>query len=380
MSGRERTPQQIDPLGALSARPVTVLAAVAALVFAGVMTTTTRMEIASPGATAGALVALVAAGVVMVLSASPYRAPFRRRSLVALSVLSAGAVVLSAVGTAGRDAFVRDDWPPVAVGVLLLALAPYRPGVEIALAGLGVALVVAVVVVVQSPSFVTPVPVTSFVVVAVTPVLALAFAGAAFSRTFTRLVEEWDARASVARSASAEELTESVARSVQQDRVTVLNRDVVPFFTSLVASGTVEEADVERARRIADSLRSTMVAEADRSWLEHLFAGDGAPVSGVVVDPDRLAPAMTGEHRTAVRALLVALGASDTVRADDVQVVLRERDGRVDGVLSVPVAGGEASVRHALAPWLAVLRVVFGDLQVDPSPPLLTLRFSYDQH
>ena len=380
MSGRERTPQQVDPLGALSARPVTVLAAVAALVYAGVMTTTTRMEIASPGATAGAIVALVAAGVVLVLSASPYRAPFRRRSLVALSVLSAGAVVLSAVGTAGRDAFVRDDWPPVAVGVLLLALAPYRPGVEIALAGLGVALVVAVVVVVQSPSFVTPVPVTSFVVVAVTPVLALAFAGAAFSRTFTRLVEEWDARASVARSASAEELTESVARSVQQDRVTVLNRDVVPFFTSLVASGTVEEADVERARRIADSLRSTMVAEADRSWLEHLFAGDGAPVSGVVVDPDRLAPAMTGEHRTAVRALLVALGASDTVRADDVQVVLRERDGRVDGVLSVPVAGGEASVRHALAPWLAVLRVVFGDLQVDPSPPLLTLRFSYDQH
>jgi hypothetical protein len=380
VSGRERTPQQVDPLGALSARPVTVLAAVAALVYAGVMTTTTRMEIASPGATAGALVALVAAGVVLVLSASPYRAPFRRRSLVVLSVLSAGAVVLSAVGTAGRDAFVRDDWPPVAVGVLLLALAPYRPGVEIALAGLGVALVVAVVVVVQSPSFVTPVPVTSFVVVAVTPVLALAFAGAAFSRTFTRLVEEWDARASVARSASAEELTESVARSVQQDRVTVLNRDVVPFFTSLVASGTVEEADVERARRIADSLRSTMVAEADRSWLEHLFAGDGAPVSGVVVDPDRLAPAMTGEHRTAVRALLVALGASDAVRADDVQVVLRERDGRVDGLLSVPVVGGEASVRHALAPWLAVLRVVFGDLQVDPAPPLLTLRFSYDQH
>ena len=380
MSGRERTPQQVDPLGALSARPVTVLAASAALVYAGVMTTTTRMEIASLGATAGALVALVAAGVVLVLSASPYRAPFRRRSLVALSVLSAGAVVLSAVGTAGRDAFVRDDWPPVAVGVLLLALAPYRPGVEIALAGLGVALVVAVVVVAQSPSFVTPVPVTSFVVVAVTPVLALAFAGAAFSRTFTRLVEEWDARASVARSASAEELIESVARSVQQDRVTVLNRDVVPFFTSLVASGTVQEADVERARRIADSLRSTMVAEADRSWLEHLFAGDGAPVSGVVVDPDRLAPAMTGEHRTAVRALLVALGATDAVRADDVQVVLRERDGRVDGLLSVPVVGGEASVRHALAPWLAVLRVVFGDLQVDPAPPLLTLRFSYDQH
>ena len=380
MSGRERTPQQVDPLGALSARPVTVLAAAAALVYAGVMTTTTRMEIASPGATAGAIVALVAAGVVLVLSASPYRAPFRRRSLVALSVLSAGAVVLSAVGTAGRDAFVRDDWPPVAVGVLLLALAPYRPGVEIALAGLGVALVVAVVVVAQSPSFVTPVPVTSFVVVAVTPVLALAFAGAAFSRTFTRLVEEWDARASVARSASAEELIESVARSVQQDRVTVLNRDVVPFFTSLVASGTVQEADVERARRIADSLRSTMVAEADRSWLEHLFAGDGAPVSGVVVDPDRLAPAMTGEHRTAVRALLVALGATDAVRADDVQVVLRERDGRVDGLLSVPVVGGEASVRHALAPWLAVLRVVFGDLQVDPAPPLLTLRFSYDQH
>ena len=43
-------------------------------------------------------------------------------------------------------------------------------------------------------------------------------------------------------------------------------------------------------------------------------------------------------------------------------------------------ASSESAVRHRFAPYLAVVRIVFDDLQVDPAPPLLTLRFSYDQH
>ncbi|KQR46455.1 hypothetical protein IFT72_01790 [Frigoribacterium sp. CFBP 8754] len=380
MSDRERTPQQVDPVGALASRPVSLITVVAALAVAVSATLSGRDEIVDPAASVGAVAALAAAGLVLVLSASPLRAPFRRRSLVAVVVLSCAAVALEALGLLGQNELVRDDWSSLAVGVLLLGVAPYRPAAEILVAGLVVAVVVAVVVLLERPWFVTAVPTTTFVVVAVVPVVALSAAAASFSRTFTLLVERWIDRATTFRRASADELRASIARSVQQDRVTILNRDVVPFFSSLVDRGAVTAADAQRARDIADQLRVSMVAEADRSWLEHLFVSPTSGVSGIVVDPDFVASAMTPDHRTSLRALLVAFGERDGVQADDVRVDLRRVDERVEALVSVPTTVGEFVVRRRFAPWFAVLRIVFGDLQVDATSPLLTLRFSYDQH
>ncbi|MBD8727216.1 hypothetical protein F1C15_13760 [Frigoribacterium sp. NBH87] len=380
MSDRERTPQQVDPVGALASRPVSLITVVAALAVAVSATLSGRDEIVDPAASVGAVAALAAAGLVLVLSASPLRAPFRRRSLVAVVVLSCAAVALEALGLLGQNELVRDDWSSLAVGVLLLGVAPYRPAAEILVAGLVVAVVVAVVVLLERPWFVTAVPTTTFVVVAVVPVVALSAAAASFSRTFTLLVERWIDRATTFRRASADELRASIARSVQQDRVTILNREVVPFFSSLVDRGAVTAADAQRARDIADQLRVSMVAEADRSWLEHLFVSPTSGVSGIVVDPDFVASAMTPDHRTSLRALLVAFGERDGVQADDVRVDLRRVDERVEALVSVPTTVGEFVVRRRFAPWFAVLRIVFGDLQVDATSPLLTLRFSYDQH
>ena len=380
MSDRERTPQQVDPVGALASRPVSLITVLAALVVAVSATLSGRDEIVDPAASVGAVAALAAAGFVLVLSASPLRAPFRRRSLLAVVVLSCAAVALEALGLLGQNALVRDDWSSLAVGVLLLGVAPYRPAAEILVAGLVVAVVVAVVVLLERPWFVTAVPTTTFVVVAVVPVVALSAAAASFSRTFTLLVERWIDRATTFRRASADELRASIARSVQQDRVTILNREVVPFFSSLVDRGAVTAADAQRARDIADQLRVSMVAEADRSWLEHLFVSPTSGVSGIVVDPDFVASAMTPDHRTSLRALLVAFGERDGVQADDVRVDLRRVDERVEALVSVPTTVGEFVVRRRFAPWFAVLRIVFGDLQVDATSPLLTLRFSYDQH
>jgi len=380
VSDRERTPQQVDPVGALASRPVSLITVVAALAVAVSATLSGRDEIVDPAASVGAVAALAAAGLVLVLSASPLRAPFRRRSLVAVVVLSCAAVALEALGLLGQNELVRDDWSSLAVGVLLLGVAPYRPAAEILVAGLVVAVVVAVVVLLERPWFVTAVPTTTFVVVAVVPVVALSAAAASFSRTFTLLVERWIDRATTFRRASADELRASIARSVQQDRVTILNREVVPFFSSLVDRGAVTAADAQRARDIADQLRVSMVAEADRSWLEHLFVSPTSGVSGIVVDPDFVASAMTPDHRTSLRALLVAFGERDGVQADDVRVDLRRVDERVEALVSVPTTVGEFVVRRRFAPWFAVLRIVFGDLQVDATSPLLTLRFSYDQH
>jgi len=47
----------------------------------------------------------------------------------------------------------------------------------------------------------------------------------------------------------------------------------------------------------------------------------------------------------------------------------------------VHIASGNphGSIRADLAPYLAVLRVVFGDLQVEHEAADVTLRFSYEQ-
>jgi hypothetical protein len=361
---------------------VTALAVVAAVVFASTSTITGRDEIASPVAAVAALVALVAAGLVLMLASSPLRAPLTRVAVAAVVVLGVLAAVLSAVGTAGHNSMVRDDWASFAVGLLLVGLAPYRPALDIVVAGLVSAAVVAAIVLAESGAFVTDVPVLVFVVVAVTPVVALSLAGASYSAAFTTLVERWIAGASTARQASADEFRSSVARSVQQDRVTILNRDVAPFFGRVVAAGVVTEADVEQARRISADLRGTMVAEADRSWLEQVLADPSTRASGVVVDVDRAAGRMTAAHRTSLRALLVAFGETEAVQPETVRIALEvgAEEERVEARITVATAVAESSVRHRLAPYFAVLRIVFDDLQVDPAPPLLTLRFSYDQH
>ena len=380
MRRRERSPQQIDPLGALSAGPITLLAAVASVVYAVVMTLVTRSDLVSWPLAGLSLAALVAAGAVLVIAAHPSRAPFGRRSVVVLVVLLVVTAVLSALSTAGQNGLVRDDWLSLSAGVLLLGLAPYRPGREIAVAGIVTAAAVGVVVVFEVPSFVTDVPGVVFVVVAMTPVIALAFAGAAFSAAFVTLVEGWIERASSYRRAGTDDLRARIARSVQQDRVTILNRDVVPFFSGLVEAGVVTADDSRRARAISDTLRGTMVAEADRTWLEQLLSTSSAGVRGVVADPGHVAGEMTTEHRTALRALLVAFADTGVVAADDVSVVLRAEEARVHARITVATTASDLVVRHRLTPYFAVLRVVFDDLHVDPSLSLLTLRFSYDQH
>ncbi|KQO46537.1 MULTISPECIES: hypothetical protein [unclassified Frigoribacterium] len=375
-----RSPQQVDPLGALAARPITLGAALAAWLVAVVDTLLRASDVSSPWAAAGALVAVAAGGVVLVASAAPLRAPFGPGALWCVAAACTAAGVLSALATAGSNPFVRDDWAGIASGVLLLGVAPYRSAREILAAGGAVAAVLAVVVLVEAPGFVTPVPTASYVVVALTPLLALTAASAAFSHVFVAHVEGWVSRATGFRRASTDDLRVTLARSVQQDRVTVLNREVVPFFARLVESGRIGEGDADEARRVADSLRASLVADADATWLARRLAAPGRRVPAEVVDPDRLADRLGPEHRTALWALFAAVEDVEVVDARSLRVVLEAGEARVDIAVELAFGSSAAAARRSLAPCLTVLRLVSGDLRVDRAPSHLTLRFSYDQH
>lgn len=374
-----RTPQQIDPLGALAARPITVAAAVAAWVVALVGTLLRASDVSSPAAAAAALGAVAVAGVVLVVSTAPSRVPSGPAAVWWLAAACVVAGVLSAVATAGSNPFVRDDWAGVASGVLLLGLAPYRTAREIVTAGAVVASSLALVVVAEAPGFVTPVPTGAFVVVALTPPVALTAASAVFSAVFVTHVDDWIGRATSLRRASTDALRVTLARSVQQDRVTLLNREVVPFFARLVESGTVSRGDADEARRVADSLRASLVADADATWLARRLAVPGR-VPCEVVDADRLADRLGPEHRTALWAFFSAVDDVDVVDARSLRIVLDGQEARVGIVVQLALGSSAAAAGRSLAPYLTVLHLVSTDLRVDRAPSLLTLRFSYDQH
>ncbi|MET4051066.1 hypothetical protein ABID81_000399 [Frigoribacterium sp. PvP054] len=375
-----RTPQVVDPLGALAARPVTLAAGAAALLLASVQTLSRASDVSTPWAAVVALLAVAAGAVVLVVAADPVRAPFGAGAAGCVAAACAVASVLSAVSTSGSNPFVRDDWAGVVSGVLVLGLAPYRPTREIVVVGAAVATVLAVVVVVESPGFVTTVPTATYVVVAVTPLLALTAASAVFSAVYVGHVERWLARAVGFRRVSTDDLRVTLARSVQQDRVTVLNREVVPFFARLIAAGSVAEGDADEARRVAEALRASLVADADATWLSRRLEAPGQRVATEVVDPGRVADRLGSEHRTALWAFFAAVDDPSVVDARSMRLVLTGQEARVDVTIELAVASSATAARRSLSPYLTVLRLVSGDLRIDRSPSLLTLRFSYDQH
>jgi hypothetical protein len=386
MSGVERAVQQRDPLAALIGRPTSYLAAVVVPIYAAASTWLSRDSISNPTLAIVALSFVAVASVTLVVQSSTLRAPLTARTHAAIIGSALVALLLSALSMWDTDAFLRDDWGVPVVGLYYVALAPYRPAKELVTSGMLSAIFAGFLAVVQSDSFVSAVPVGVFVIIAVTPIVAMSLAAAAFVEVLVRGLDRWRLRADRAFTAMTGERGVSIARSVQQDSVTVLNQEVVPFFSSLLDGAVVDEATRQRARQIADEVRATMVADVDRSWLENVVelagrGGDGRPeaVSPVVRDDHRLADYMTTDERTALRAFIVALHADPAFIDDRVEIAIAPEGPRCEVVLRATVDSELNVLKGPLAPFLAVVRVMFGDLQVEHEQPDLTLRFSYEQ-
>ena len=386
MSGMERAVQQRDPLAAMIGRPTSYLAAVVVPVYSAGSTWLARDSIGNPALAALALVFVAIASATLVVQSSPLRAPLTARTHAAIIVAALVALLLSALSMWDTDAFLRDDWGVPVVGLFYVGLAPYRPAKELVTSGMLAAIFAGFVAVLQADAFVTAAPVGVFVIVAAMPIVAMSLAAAAFVDVLVRGLDRWRMRADRAFTAMTGERGVSIARSVQQDSVTVLNQEVVPFFTALLDGAVVDEATRQRARQISDEVRAIMVADVDRSWLEGVVeqAGDGVDgrsesVSTVVRDDHRLAEHMTTDERTALRAFIVALHAYPSFVDDGAEIVISPEGQRCEVLMRARVDSDLNVVKGPLAPFLAVVRVMFGDLQVEHEQPDLTLRFSYEQ-
>jgi len=376
MTGRERTLQQRDPLAAVVGRPTSYLAAIGIPTYAAVMVWLNREDITDPGLAIASIAVIAITGVAFAFASSPLRAPFTSSMLIGVTAMSIAAYLLGQASMWQSNAFVRDDWGASSIALFLLASAPFRPGRQIAIAGVASAGVVAIVTVAASQSFVSAIPAHLFAIVATAPLLILSFGAATFASQLVRRLELWERKRTMSVSTLDESRSEWIARSVQQDRVTLLNQEIVPFFTEVLAKDELSPADRERARELSESVRSIMVAEIDRTWLGALIAQIG---EGRLDDPHGFADEMNPDQRTVVRAFLVALNAVDGVSADSLNVEIAEVDTRRCVTVSCDIHTTDYVVRTALDPYLAIMRILFLDLHVDYLQPTLALRFSYGQ-
>jgi hypothetical protein len=387
LTEREATRQQLDPAGNTGVRAVTASLAAGSFAFAFVLTFVDFRDVVYPPVMSLALVALAVACLLLIVGSSPYRAPFTSRTFAVVASLAFAAVVLEAVAKSQSNGAVGDDWGATSFGILLVAVGPYRPAREIATAGVLGAIFVGFITLIEYPYFDADAPPLAFVVIAVTPLVALSASAAVFSARVVRSINRWQERAREASQALVEEIRDDMARSVQRDRVTILGRDVLPFFADLLARNDITDDDRERAREIAASIRSIMVEEVDRSWLENIVDFDTDPVgSGVatrtiiVQDPDRVAVLMDTEQRTALRAVLVAISSASPRERPEVEIILSRGLGVCHGTVAARFPPGTPVSRASFTSYFALMRAVFSELQVESELTTIGLRFSYEQH
>lgn len=379
-----RTAQQYDPLGAMGSRPLAIFLGAAGVLWALLVSLFSRDVVGSPTLSALTVLLVAASGAVVFVASSPFRAPFPRWAFVLHVGLLAAATVSSVAAQWGPDRSALNDFMSLLTATGIVMAAPYRPWTDLTVGGAVLAVVAGVTWGSGAAAFPHHVPVAVAAFLAAAPTLVLTAASAVFAATFAGLAERVQIRAG---SYSVERVErDGIAESVQEDRSTILARDVAPFFAELRTREEITDADRARARAIADGIRRAMVADADRTWFEHAVAADGGG-RAVVDDPDGLIATLDVDQRTVLRTFVRAALRASTVDPSGFRATVRpapssvpDGPGRVAVAVDLAVASSDIGIHRTFDPYFAVLRVTFPDLDVAVRPSALALRFSYDQH
>lgn len=377
----EVTLERLDPLSAAAARPVTTGAALLALTLPMLTLVTRTDEVTQPFWLIVAYAALAGAVWILLDRSRPTRTLWQPASAQVFQLLLMVMLVTAAASTAGANAQVRDDWAPLVVGVLLVASTPYRPAREIAFWTIVHTLVCAALGVVQSPSAVADVPTLIFAVTGSFSVAVMGFAAAAYARSLTSSTQLWHDRAwQSAAAAAALEHRSGVARSVQQQRVSLLNQEVVPYLQRVVAAESIADPDRDEARRLARSIRALLVADVEKTWaqlmLDDLVARHPRlNITAVADDPDDLGRRAVLERRTLLRAL--AALSLERLSATQLELRLSAPEGRLRVRWEVATPRPLRDARHELRSMLELIRGLTLSSSVHELAGRLVIEFEY---
>ncbi|AYF98138.1 hypothetical protein [Protaetiibacter intestinalis] len=293
------SPQLLDPLGGVTAQAFTWVLTLGAFATSIALTIIHREEYRQAAPLVAAFAALVAAGLVLVMSSAPRRAPFTWRSALALHLLCLAAVGFEAASQWGANATVRSDWGPIAFALLVMATGCFRPAVEILAMTAVSSVLVAGTTMAGSIAAQATLPPGVYGGLTAGPLLAAGAGAAAFSATLVSRLLSWREHTSGLRAENAARLRSRVRADLRVERLTLIEGEVAPFLRELLARGETDAASAIRARELGEALRGALVREADGVWLDDLVVS--------LDDPDGLATRMDDTERAALEAVCAAL-------------------------------------------------------------------------
>lgn len=351
------TQQEADPIGGITAAPIVVIGSVLALGTAVTLTWVHRAEVGSPIAAILAILLVAAAGAVASISAAPSRAPFTAERLWVVVTLAVGAAIAEYTSTVGSNRYLYDDFGPVVIGMLILAVAPYCTWVSLALAGLLASIVLSILVVGASSYIAADAPVGALVAVNASPVIALSAAAAGYAYAIIAETLAWQREANRAALQRDTELRAGIARSVQQSRVSVLGREVLPFLAGVMTAERISVAEADRARELAEELRRALRAGLESTWLDDLATNLrlARGIETLVDDPSGAADLLGDDQRSALTALITWLAEPGRSERIAVSLVTDLDGGRI--VISA-VPAGRPPAKREIDRFIAVARAV----------------------
>ena len=376
MSRMRLTQQEADPIGGITAAPIVVIGALLALGASITLTYAHWSEVGSPLVALLGIVLVALAGLAAAISAAPSRAPFSAERLWLVVALAVGAAIAEYVSTIGADRYIYDDFGPVVIGMLILSLAPYCTWVSLLLAGILSAAVLSILVVGSAMTTAITPPLSALIAVNSAAVLAMSAAAAGYSYAIVDETLAWQREANRAALHRDAELRAGIARSVQQSRVSVLGREVLPFLAGVMTSDRISVADADRARELAEALRRALKAGIESTWLDDLAAtvrmSRGIPV--IVDDPVGAAADLAADQRSAVTALLSWL--SEGSRSAAIRLSI-EAGARRRHIEIVAEHGASPPSRRELDRFAAVARAVSMRAEVAVTRENVTVELSH---
>jgi len=377
MSRMRLTQQEADPIGGITAAPIVAIGAAFAFAVSIGLTVAHWHEVGSPLAALLGIALAGTAGLVAAISAAPSRAPFTVDRLWLVVALAVGGAIAEYVSTIGANRSLYDDFGSIVIGVLILAVAPYCTWVSLVLAGVLAAGVLSILVVGSAATTATPVPTGALIAVNSAAVLAMSAAAAGYSYAIVDETLAWQREANRAALQRDSELRAGIARSVQQSRVSVLGREVLPFLAGVMTADRISVADADRARELSEALRRALMAGIESTWLDDLAAtvrmSRGIPV--LVHDPTGAADDLADDQRSALTALISWLGEASRSAAIRVDVVSESPRRRISIVTD---HGASPPSRRELDRFAAVARAVSMRAEVDVTRENVSVELRHD--
>ena len=375
-----RVPAQLDPIGATGAWSLAPLSGAIAVGYAVVQSVMHRSEIVRPELAIAAVVAIVAAAVVLTIAAHPSVGRLGRPAALIVVASAVLASVLSSMSTWGHNRFVQDDWGQIGIALLIFGMLWLRPPGELIVFGAVGAVVVGVLAAEQSGTLHIVNTPYVYAVVAATPVVVLTAVAATSGAIIARFAAEWSRSASVGMATLAPEVRQTEEAALHDAQLAELRHASLPLLASVVARGSITEADIAAATRTAAELRRHALQQVNLTWMDRL-ADEIGLCRHAIDDPDHLAPLVPARERAAVSACLIELVHLGLVDPGGVAIALSpsaRAPGRAVFEARIRRVSQWRRLRRANRPFLSVLRSLSGDATTMKAGTTVTMRFGFD--